>query len=128
MCGLSAKSVRLQGSDFREDGQKILASFHDWVKDGASGAEGWVLEKENSRGLARVHRRRGRQERVVPAASQPARPPAGPECRVRCERRVSTSLACLWSWRCISGLFCYWLSTTCADGKQHLDALECARK
>ena len=42
--------MRLQGSDFREDGQKILASFHDWVQNGASGAEGWVLEKENHEG------------------------------------------------------------------------------
>lgn len=42
--------MRLQGDDFKADGQKILASFHDWVQHGASGAEGWVLEKENHEG------------------------------------------------------------------------------
>ncbi|CAK0785494.1 hypothetical protein CVIRNUC_008703 [Coccomyxa viridis] len=42
--------LKLKGSDFKEDGQKILASFHDWVQNGASGAEGWILEKENHEG------------------------------------------------------------------------------
>ena len=42
--------VCLQGDSFKEDGQKILADFHDWVQGGASGAEGWNLEKENHEG------------------------------------------------------------------------------
>ena len=39
-----------QSEDFKADGQKILADFHDWVRGGASGAEGWTLEKENHEG------------------------------------------------------------------------------
>ncbi len=39
-----------QNEDFKADGQKILAEFHDWVQGGASGAEGWTLEKENHEG------------------------------------------------------------------------------
>lgn len=40
----------MQGDNFKEDGQKILADFHSWVQGGASGAEGWNLEKENHEG------------------------------------------------------------------------------
>ena len=40
----------MQRDSFKEDGQNILADFHDWVQGGASGAEGWTLEKENHEG------------------------------------------------------------------------------
>ncbi|CAL5224325.1 g6994 [Coccomyxa viridis] len=42
--------LKLKGDNFKEDGQKILADFHSWVQGGASGAEGWNLEKENHEG------------------------------------------------------------------------------
>lgn len=40
----------MQREKFQEDGKKILADFHEWVQGGASGAEGWNLEKENHEG------------------------------------------------------------------------------
>ncbi|EIE19781.1 Phosphoglucomutase, first 3 domain-containing protein [Coccomyxa subellipsoidea C-169] len=42
--------LKLKGDDFQKDGQAILAGFHDWIEDGAGGAQGWELEKENHEG------------------------------------------------------------------------------
>ena len=36
----SKETCHVQGDNFKEDGQRILADFHSWVQGGASGAEG----------------------------------------------------------------------------------------
>ena len=40
----------MQTEDFKSEGDRILGSFHEWVKGGADGASGWALEKENHEG------------------------------------------------------------------------------
>ena len=40
----------MQTEDFKSEGDRILSSFHEWVKGGADGASGWALEKENHEG------------------------------------------------------------------------------
>lgn len=40
----------MQAEDFKSEGDRILSSFHEWVKGGADGASGWALEKENHEG------------------------------------------------------------------------------
>ena len=40
----------MQQQSFKEDGQKALEKFHQWIEDGAGGADGWVLEEENHEG------------------------------------------------------------------------------
>ena len=40
----------VQQQSFKEDGQKALEAFHQWIQDGAAGAKGWVLEEENHEG------------------------------------------------------------------------------
>ena len=48
--GLGAFVDALQQASFKEDGQKALKQFHQWIQDGAGGAEGWILEEENHEG------------------------------------------------------------------------------
>lgn len=43
-------SCNLQQQSFKEDGKNALEAFHQWIQDGAGGADGWVLEEENHEG------------------------------------------------------------------------------
>lgn len=43
-------SLSLQPDTFKEDGQKAVAAFKEWVEGGANGAPGWQMESENHEG------------------------------------------------------------------------------
>ena len=121
VCSPPYKSVRLQGSDFKEDGQKILASFHDWVQNGASGAEGWILEKENHEGW-RVSIDEGEGKRgwcLLRASLHDPLLVLNAESDVRGGEHV---LPPAWCWTCVQALFCWCQAMMCAGGKQCSDA------
>ena len=42
--------MKIQAEDFKNEGDRILNSFHEWVEEGADGASGWALEKDNYEG------------------------------------------------------------------------------
>lgn len=40
----------MQQKSFKEDGQRALKEFHNWIQAGAGGSKGWALEEENHEG------------------------------------------------------------------------------